>query len=205
MKTRAPDPRTARTRAAIIAATELLLRAEGSHASVAQIANQAGVSVGSVYLHFGSKDELVEQLVLLAWERRRWQFDAAREFDEPLARVVAFGEALVEFAHTEPVAYRALRLRALDPSTTSALTEQTLLADHLVKLEADLAQAVDREQLAAAPTTLAAVLLATWTGLAEQLVRRDGLQLETDVAAAVRSAAAGVLRAGLAAPAAIVG
>ncbi len=197
---RAPDPRTARTRAAIISATELLLHTEGSNASVAQIAKQAGVSVGSVYLHFGSKDELVEQVILLAWERRTWEFDAAREADRPLDRILAFGDAVVEFARTEPVAFRALRVRALDPSATSSLTEDTLFADRLAELESDLAEVASGA--GTPPATLAVLLLATWTGLAERLVRRDALRVDPDLATAVRHAAASVLTAGLAAPAA---
>lgn len=206
MKQRAPDPRTARTRAAILTATSELLGGEGaSGASIARIAKQANVSVGSVYLHFESKDELVAQLIQLAWERRRSVFDAAREHDAPLDRVFAFGDALLDFARTEPVAFRALRVRAMDPPATSKTSELSLLGAHLAQLQADLGEALERGEIAGGtPRALAVLLFASWSGIAEQIVRRDGLEIDADLAGVVRQLGQSVLTAGLVAPAGAV-
>lgn len=202
---RAPDPRTARTRARILSATsELLAAPGGSGASIAQIAKLAGVSVGSVYIHFENKDELVAQVIQLAWERCRESFAATRESASPLDRVFAFGEALMGFARSEPVAFRALRVRAVDPpSNPASTTERSLLAPHLALLEADLADAMELGEIAAAPTKpLAVVLFSTWSGIAEQLVRRDGLELDGAADRVVQQLARSILAAGLS-PAAV--
>lgn len=60
---RKPDPRRARTRAALIAAARRLL-AEGRVAvSVQEITTEAGVGFGSFYNHFDSKEDLFSEAV----------------------------------------------------------------------------------------------------------------------------------------------
>ncbi len=59
------QPRTLRTRAKLIEALESLLHThEFEQISVADIAAQAHVSVGSVYSHFKDKDAFLEELLL---------------------------------------------------------------------------------------------------------------------------------------------
>ncbi|KUH85586.1 MULTISPECIES: TetR/AcrR family transcriptional regulator [unclassified Mycobacterium] len=72
--TRRPDPRKARTRAALIAAGRRLLAEGRTAVSVQEITNEAGVGFGSFYNHFDSKEELFAEAVastLDAWGQMR--------------------------------------------------------------------------------------------------------------------------------------
>lgn len=71
---RRPDPRRARTRAALIAAGRRLLAERRTAVSVQEITSEAGVGFGSFYNHFDSKEELFAEAVastLDAWGRMR--------------------------------------------------------------------------------------------------------------------------------------
>ncbi|ODR04045.1 TetR family transcriptional regulator [Mycolicibacillus koreensis] len=71
---RRPDPRKARTRAALIAAGRRLLAEGRTAVSVQEITTEAGVGFGSFYNHFASKEELFAEAVastLDAWGQMR--------------------------------------------------------------------------------------------------------------------------------------
>lgn len=173
MKQRAPDPRTARTRAAILGATADLLTEEGSsHVSIARIAKRAGISVGSVYLHFEHKDELITQLIAVAWDRHADRFAAARTAGSPLDRLAAFGATFLAFARDEPVAFRELALREIEAPSPSRVPRPSGLHQHQVLLRADVAAAVDQGELAQGSVdAIYAYLLGAWRGIAAELVR----------------------------------
>ena len=66
---RRPDPRPARTRAALIeAAQQILATSDRADASIAEITEIAGVAQGSFYNHFASKDELFDTAVVVTME-----------------------------------------------------------------------------------------------------------------------------------------
>lgn len=72
--TRRPDPRRARTRAALVAAARRLLAEGRAAASIQELTDAAGVGFGSFYNHFDSKEELFEEAVasaLDAWGEMR--------------------------------------------------------------------------------------------------------------------------------------
>jgi AcrR family transcriptional regulator len=175
MKHRAPDPRTARTRAAILDATSELLTEEGSsHVSIARIAKRAGISVGSVYLHFEHKDELVTQLIAVAWDRHADRFAAARSSSSPLDRLAAFGATFLAFARDEPVAYRELALREIEAPSPSRVPRPSGLHQHQALLRADVAAAIDQGDLSSGSVDATyAYLLGAWRGIAAELVRSD--------------------------------
>lgn len=70
MKTeRKPDPRPARTRAALIeAAQQILAAGDRGDASIQEITELAGVAQGSFYNHFASKDELFDTAIMVTME-----------------------------------------------------------------------------------------------------------------------------------------
>lgn len=173
MKHRAPDPRTARTRAAILDATAELLTEEGStHVSIARIAKRAGISVGSVYLHFEHKDELITQLIGVAWARHADRFAAARSAPSPLDRLQAFGTAFLAFARDEPVAFRELAIREVESPAPERVPRPSGLQEHQALLRADVAGAIEQGDLASASVDATyAYLLGAWRGLAAELVR----------------------------------
>jgi len=57
----------ARNRAALIAATQVLLGDKGWNATIDEVAANAGVSVSTVYKHFETKDLLFETCAVDAW------------------------------------------------------------------------------------------------------------------------------------------
>lgn len=58
-------------RAAIIDAAKTLFAAEGFHATTTdQIARQAGIAVGTIYNHFGNKEEILSAIFLEARDQR---------------------------------------------------------------------------------------------------------------------------------------
>jgi AcrR family transcriptional regulator len=61
--TRAPSPRTQRTRLRLIEAARSVLIENSGAAEIGAIARRAGVSAGLAYHHFGSKDGLVAAVV----------------------------------------------------------------------------------------------------------------------------------------------
>lgn len=175
MKQRAPDPRTARTRAAILGATAELLTEEGSSdVSIARIAKRAGISVGSVYLHFEHKDELLTQLIGVAWARHADRFAAARAGALPIERITAFGEAYLAFARDEPVAFRELAVREIDAPSPKRVPALSGLAEQQALVRDDVAEAIAQGDLTAPSAEAAfAFLLGAWRGLAAELVRAD--------------------------------
>lgn len=56
------QPKKQRTRALLFDAASEILAKRGPLASVSEIADQAGVAIGTFYNHFGNRDELVQQL-----------------------------------------------------------------------------------------------------------------------------------------------
>lgn len=196
MSPRAPDPRRARTRRAILdAAARLLVEETDEAVSIARIAAAADVSVGSVYVHFVNKEELIGQIVDDALERTAGLFDATRQSDSPLARILAFGDALLEFARAEPVAFRVLTVRTMDPAADG---DDAPFGRHLALLERDLQQAMAAGEIAdGSPGAALVFLVGAWSGIAAQFVRRDAFSAGPEVAGEVRALGRGLLRTGL--------
>jgi AcrR family transcriptional regulator len=66
---RRPDPRPARTRAALIeAAQQILAASDRADVSIQEITEMAGVAQGSFYNHFTSKDELFDTAIMVTIE-----------------------------------------------------------------------------------------------------------------------------------------
>lgn len=181
------DPRPARTRRAILSAADELLATSGVEGTtIAKVASHAGVSVGSIYAHFGSKDALILALGAKAVEPRLAQMESERE-TSPLARVLAAGDAYVRFAIDEPSTFSALVILAHEPQAEAVGTEEvtTELGDGvgglLDTLTADLEAAMDAGEIPRAPVRDALVgLLASWHGIADLATRRDGLAISAD-------------------------
>jgi AcrR family transcriptional regulator len=109
------QPRQARSRAlveAVLDATERVLAQEGpEQANTTRIAEVAGVSVGSLYQYFPSREALLAAVIERRVERDEQQLSAhmAALADAPLATVIRAGaHFLVDVYRREPELYRTM-------------------------------------------------------------------------------------------------
>lgn len=168
------QPRQARSRAlveAVLDATERVLAQEGpEHASTTRIAEVAGVSVGSLYQYFPSRQALLAAVIERRVERDEQRLHAhmAELHDAPLATVLRAGARfLVEVYRREPELYRAM-VDEMDEVAREQRVQQ-MLDDATARTVALLEP--HREALAVDDVALAAYVLTT----AQVAVVRDAL------------------------------
>ena len=78
-----------RNRAAILASTLVTLGDKGWQATIEEVAQNAGVSVSTIYHHFESKNSLFETCVLDAWAAfEAWARGTAIDIEDPLEQLV---------------------------------------------------------------------------------------------------------------------
>jgi AcrR family transcriptional regulator len=82
---------------ALLEAAREAIAADGAHASVAAIAQRAGVGIGSLYRRYRTKEELFQRLAVLAVQQ--WNEAAERGLadDDPWAGLAGFVTECVEF------------------------------------------------------------------------------------------------------------
>ena len=91
------------------AATALLDRTgDPDRVTLRGVAAEVGVAPTAVYLHFADRDELMVTVVEERFAEFRRTIDEADPGGDPLDRLLARGEAYVEFALAHPGHYRAL-------------------------------------------------------------------------------------------------
>ncbi len=96
-------------REAILDAAEGVFFSQGLDAPMEEIAAQAGIAKGTLYLSFSSKDDILLMLVSRALARLTAMFEEAARIDGGVrARILAFGEAYQRFAMTQPDYFRLL-------------------------------------------------------------------------------------------------
>jgi AcrR family transcriptional regulator len=97
-----PVTKSARTRARILDAAAVVFRDQGYGARLSDIAEQAGIQTGSLYYHFASRDELVNEILRLgietAWQHVRAAVAATPPGAPPIERL-----AVAVRAHTMAV------------------------------------------------------------------------------------------------------
>lgn len=120
-RTRARKGEGALLREEILRAAESLLAESGSEDALTlrAVAERAGVSTPSVYLHFADKDALVEAVCLRVWDElgRLVQENAGGDPFHALGRCA---RAYVRFALDHPVQYRVLMMRPATQEAASA-------------------------------------------------------------------------------------
>jgi AcrR family transcriptional regulator len=92
------------------AAEQIVLAADLEALTVQAIAEAIGMTAGALYRYFPSRDAIVAAVQLRVIERLAAAVDSAVAAapEDPLARIVAVGEAIVAFARAEPVRYGLL-------------------------------------------------------------------------------------------------
>lgn len=155
----------------------------GLHASsVEDIARRADVAVGSIYVHYGSKDGLFRAVIDDAASAAEAQLLQGRAPGRsPLDRLADLGDAYVEFALAEPTAFRLLLLQLLDrPGSADPADATALMRSPVQKVLAhlthDIRAAIAAGQLPAIPPRLAATFLwGSWTGVLALTLERGAV------------------------------
>ena len=181
------DPRAERTIEALLQAAEELFRKRPmAEVTVEEIAATAGVAVGSVYNHFGSKAGLHAALIERALDTDRHYMDLAYvPGHSPVDQLYAASEEYLAFYLANPEYFRMLAFPA-DPGSYPAgrdlaerlaesVNEQNARMVEAIRLgvEAGVIREVD-------PEDMATVLWAAWNGIISLGWRPDTLQRADD-------------------------
>jgi AcrR family transcriptional regulator len=140
---------------AIVEATAQLLRSEGYDTSLRRIADRAGVSVGSIYQYFPSKEALLTAVMTRHLEEAATILveAAAATNDQPLAvRVRAVVRGVVDAHLADPALHRVLvsespRVGSLDLHRHT-LEQSTELVAALLRLHANEVRDADPQPMA---------------------------------------------------------
>jgi TetR/AcrR family transcriptional regulator len=181
------DPRAERTVEAVLSAAEQLFSTHSvADVTVEQIAKAAGVAVGSVYNHFGSKAGVHIALVERALDTDRHFMDLAYvPGRSPLDQLYAAAEEYLAFYLENPEYFRMLAFPT-DPGSYPAGQE---LAERLAKsVDEQNGRMVEAIRLGIEAGTLrdvdpegtATVLWAAWNGIISLGWRPDGLRRSAD-------------------------
>jgi TetR/AcrR family transcriptional regulator len=187
MDARPPDPRRQRTVDALLAAAQELFAARSvDEVTVEEIAGQAGVAVGSLYNHFGSKSGLHAAVVERAVEVDRKFMDLAYTPDRsPVEQLYAAAEEYLRFYLEAPEYFRMLAFpadpgryqagRELSERLARSVDEQNARMVEALRLgiEAGVVRDLD-------PAAVATVLWASWNGIISLAWRPDGLRRSED-------------------------
>jgi AcrR family transcriptional regulator len=199
------DPRKRRTMGALLDAAEEIFRERPVDAvTVDEIAERAGVAVGSIYNHFGSKGGLHAAVVERALDLDRHYMDRAYTPDRgPVEQLFAAAEEYLGFYLAYPDYFRMLAF----PSNPSQYTAGREIAERLARsvheqnsrmvaalrggMDAGIVREVD-------PEDVAAVLWSAWNGVISLAWRPDSLrrtepELRTLLATATDLVANGLL------------
>jgi AcrR family transcriptional regulator len=189
--------RRTETRARLLAAAERAFARHGfPDARIEQIAEDADVSVGSIYNHFGSKEQL---FVAVAEHTVAGVVDyMARAYtisDSPLEQVIAAGDAYMRFHLDHPVVSRYLTFDSGELEDDGVAREiRERLGDQieamLEALETTIAAAVaSGEARELDPRMMARFLFAAWNGVAALGLRSDDFSLTpAEIEACLRQA-----------------
>jgi len=185
--------RREQTRTTVLDAAErLMVTLPPAEIRIEQVAEGSGVSVASIYVHFGNKDGLIaavlERLLQVAGDTLARAYAAA---ERPFDQIIATGLAYLDLLLDRP----ALAVHL----TLSGMTEPTSETARLVsqRMDALRQQFEDRIRASIEAGEIAPIdahsmsyfLFGAWNGVASFALRRDQLALSRDeVFAAVRTA-----------------
>jgi len=188
------QPRQARSRATVDAildgAAQVLTRRGYEGATTNRIAEQAGVSVGSLYQYFPNKEAIVGALIERHEDARRQVFRSgvAAHADQPMTALVpSVIDALFAAHLVEPELHRVLHEQVPRVGRLARLRQSSRNARAVVE---EVLRARAAEVAVADVTTTAFVMVET----VEALIRRSIEDGEVDAAAVRREAATLILR-----------
>ncbi len=196
-----PSAKSARTRRSILdAAAQIFMNRDVNSVKVEEIAEAAGVSVGTLYKHFTSKQGILLAFVSDGLDIVERYMAEARAQPRAIDRVYAAGDAYVRFAIERPesVRFAAVRVMQPDPSPELAEINQALSArvqKIVLGIATDLKEAMTLGQTATAPIDeMMLFLWALWNGMTSLMVRQDGTAIPAEAAERALELARGVMR-----------
>src|SRR5689334_7533882 len=132
----------------LLAAERIFARRGFFAAKVSDVAKEAGVADGTIYLYFKSKDELLISL----FERRMQQLNellrnAVADIPSPKAQLQAFIKTYLQVIHDEPAAAEVLTIELRQSSKFMKEYENPQFADFLRFLGGIIAAAQDKGEL----------------------------------------------------------
>jgi TetR/AcrR family transcriptional regulator len=198
--------RRARTRERILDAAERLLGAGGPEVRMEALADEADVSVGALYVHFGSKAGLYLALAERAADQFATYLDRAwRPEYSPLEQVLACGELYLRFHLEHPNSFRFLAFDVAgggsgDEELRSRVGER--LEDVLGTFQARIQAAIDAGEADAGYSAreVARFLWGAWNGVVSCGLRRDRMALDDEEIAACLRLGRRMVSEGMAAP-----
>ena len=201
------DRRKAATSAAIMKAAERHFLEKGFHGTkIEDIASEADVATGSIYVHFGSKEGLYLALIERALEVEERFLAAA--FDDaltPAEQLVAAGDAYLRFYVEHPGYFRMLAFPYFDTTPKAQLSPVAKRVARLAEAQiARLAQAIAEAVEAGIvrevdPTRAAKFMWGAWVGVISLNLRPDRLRIKDDELASVLAEGRAMISFGLAA------
>ncbi|MFF0267106.1 TetR/AcrR family transcriptional regulator [Kribbella sp. NPDC004536] len=200
------DPRAQRTIEALLDAAEKLFTTRAvADVTVEEIAETAGVAIGSVYNHFGSKAGLHAALMEKALVTDRRFMDLAYvEGRSPVEQLYAAADEYLAFYLANPEYFRMLAFPAEPGSYAAGQDLADRLADSVDEQNKRMVEALRRGMKAGTirkvnAQELATVLWSSWNGIISLAWRQDRLrrnprQLKRLLRAATDAFAHGLLK-----------
>ena len=187
------DRRKAATAAAIMKAAEHNFLDKGFHGTkIEDVAREADVATGSIYVHFGSKEGLYLALIERALHVEEQYLSAAfGERKTPGEQLVAAGEAYLRFYIEHPGYFRMLAFPYFDTRPKAKLDPvakrvATLAEAQVDRLARAIAEAVDAGAIRKVdPVRAAKFMWGAWVGVISLNLRPDRLRIKDDELAQV--------------------
>ncbi|MBU2698683.1 TetR/AcrR family transcriptional regulator [Pimelobacter sp. 30-1] len=198
------DPRTRRTREALLAAAErLFLDRRLDDVTLDEIAAEAGVAVGSVYNHFGSKAGLHAAVVEQALDVDRAHMDRAYvDGERPVDQIRGAAHEYLAFALAHPEHFRMLAAPPEPGRYPAGRRTADELARRVREQNQRLVTAITHgiaagELRPVDPELTATALWAAWNGIIGLAWRPDALQHGPDELRALLDVATDIVEQGL--------
>jgi AcrR family transcriptional regulator len=196
----APETRSARrrerTKGDLLAAAKAVFAAKGYHqAKISDIAEEADVGVGTVYLHYDGKEALFLELVAETIRRLKERVDAAKAAagGDPVDQARVSCEALFRFAQENRETFRIVFGEGVFNKAIAG-AQRVFLIDIADNVSAGMRQGV----FASYPTALVAqAVVGLLTQVVSWWITQDEVSLEEAVEASNRFIAQGMLAHGV--------
>lgn len=198
------DNRRARTSASILdAARELFASGDPRRVTIQQLAKASHVAVGSIYVHYGSKDGLYLRVLEDALDVSA-QYTLTREWAaSPMQRIFNVGDAYVRFGIEQPKSFRIIAHRVSLPAQRPEIAEaqeriERRITRELDLIKTDIAAAMQAGEMMELPVDhVMTYLWASWAGVIAMTLREDQFAVPHDEVRLILAGAAEILKRGI--------